>query len=85
MKFQRIYNNGSLGPKRSIDPEQIIFLQVGNRVPGEFIDFHLVCNEALPNKLVEVGSPSGQPGFTYKIVAIPKRTRINEKMIVVEN
>ena len=85
MKFQRIYNNGSLGKEKSINPEQIIFLQAGNRVPGEFIDFHLVCNEAFPNKLVEVGYPSGQPGFVYKIVAIPQGTHINEKMVVVED
>ena len=84
MEFQRVYNNGSLGPKRTIDTEQVVFLQVGDRAPGEFVDFRLF-SEALPNRLFEVGSPSGQPGFIYKIVAIPQGTRINEKMVVVEN
>ena len=84
MEFQRIYNNGSLGPKRTIDTEQVICLQAGDKVPGEFVDFRLF-SEKYPNRLFEVGSPSGQPGFTYKIVAIPQGTRINEKMIVVEN
>ena len=84
MEFQRIYNNGSLGPLRSIDIEQIIFLQIGDKAPGEFIDFY-IFSEELPRRLVEVGCPSGQPGFIYKIVAIPQGTRINEKMVVVEN
>ena len=84
MEFQRIYNNGSFGPKRTIDIEQVVFLQVGDRVPGEFIDFY-IFSEELPSRLFEVGSPSGQPGFTHKIVAIPYGTRINEKMMVVEN
>ena len=84
MKFQRIYNNGSLGPKRTIETEQVIFLQVGDKAPGEFIDFHLFSEE-FTNRLFEVGYPSGQPGFTYKIVAIPQGARINEKMVVVEN
>ena len=81
MKFQRIYNNGSLGPKRTIETEQIVFLQAGDKVPGEFIDFHL-HSEELKGRLFEVGSPSGQPGFIYKIVAIPQGSYINEKMVV---
>ena len=85
MKFQRIYNNGSLGVKRTIDIEKVIFLQAGDKVPGEFIDFHLFSNEALPDRLFEVGSPSGQPGFVYRIVAIPFGMHINEKMVVVES
>ena len=84
MEFQRIYNNGSLGPKRTIETEQVIFLQVGDKAPGEFVDFRLF-SEKYPNRLFEVGCPSGQPGFVYKVVAIPQGTRINEKMIVVEN
>ena len=84
MKFQRIYNNGSLGPKRTIDNKQVVFLQVGDKAPGEFIEFHLF-SEKFPKKLVEVGCPGGQPGFVYKIVAIPHETYINENMVVVEN
>ena len=85
MKFQRIYLNKSLGKERLIDPEQIIFLQVGDKVPGEFVDFHLICNEALPNKLFEVVCRSDKwPGFVYKVVAIPKGAHINE-MVVVED
>ena len=84
MKFQRIYNNGSLGPKRTIDAEQVVFLQIGDKAPGEFIDFYLFSEE-FPGRLVEVGYPSGQPGFVYKIVAIPQGTHINEKMVVVED
>ena len=82
MKFRRIYNDGSLGIERTIETEQVIFLKAGDKVPGMFIDFHLFSNEALPNRLVEVGSPSG---FVYKIISIPHGAYINEKMIVVEN
>ena len=83
MEFQRVYNNGSLGPKRTIDAEQVVFLQVGDKVPGEFVDFPLFSSEA---RLFEIGCSSGQPGFIHKIVAIPQRTHINkEKMVVVES
>ena len=84
MEFQRIYNNGSLGVKRTIETEQVIFLQVGDKAPGEFIDFQLFSGE-FTNRLFEIGCPDGQPGFVYKIVAIPQGTRINEKMVVVES
>lgn len=84
MEFQRVYNNGSLGPKRTIDAEQVVFLQVGDKVPGEFVDFHLFYNEVLPYRLFEVGSPSGQPGFTYKVVSIPHGTYINKEKMTVE-
>ena len=84
MKFRRIYNDGSLGIERTIETEQVVFLQVGDKAPGEFVDFRLFSEE-LPNRLFEIGSPSGQPGFTYRIVAIPYGTRINEKMVVESN
>lgn len=84
MEFQRIYNNGSLGPKRTIDTEQVVFLQVGDKVPGVFVDFKLHSAELL-DRLFEVGCSSGEPGFVNRIVAIPQGSRINEKMIVVEN
>ena len=84
MKFRRIYNDGSLGIERSVDADQIVFLQAGDKVPGEFVDFHLFYNEVLPYRLFEVGSPSGQPGFTYKIVSIPHGTYINKEKMVVE-
>ena len=81
MEFQRIYNNGSLGVKRTIDIEQVVFLQVGDKVPGVFVDFKLHSAELL-DRLFEVGCSSGEPGFVHKIVAIPQGSHINEKMIV---
>ena len=90
MKFQRIYNNGSLGPKRSIDPEQIIFLQAGDKVPGEFIDFQLILSGTLPIRfletqtLFEIGCSSNEPGFIHKVVSIPYGTYINKEKMTVE-
>ena len=84
MEFQRIYNNGSLGVKRTIDINQVVFLQVGDKVPGVFVEFKLHSAELL-DRLFEVGCSSGEPGFVHKIVAIPQGTHINEKMVVVES
>ena len=84
MEFQRIYNNGSLGVKRTIDTEQVVFLQVGDKVPGVFVEFKLHSTE-FSDRLFEIGCSSGEPGFVHRIVAIPQGLRINEKMVVVEN
>ena len=84
MEFQRIYNNGSLGVKRTIDINQVVFLQVGDKVPGVFVEFKLHSKE-ISDRLFEVGCSSGEPGFVRRIVAIPQGTRINEKMVVVES
>ena len=84
MEFQRIYNNGSLGVKRTIDIDQVVFLQVGDKVPGVFVEFKLHSKE-VSDRLFEVGCSSGEPGFVHKIVAIPQGTHINEKMVVVES
>ena len=83
MRVQRIYNDGSVGPNRTIDVNQVVFFRIGDKVPGKFIEFYLLSREALPIKLVEVGCPSEQPGFVHKIIAIPLGTRINENMVVV--
>ena len=84
MKFQRIYNNGSFGIERTIDVSQVIFLQLGEKVPGVFVEFNLHSTE-LSDRLFEIGCSSGEPGFVRRIVAIPQGSRINEKMVVVEN
>lgn len=84
MKFQRIYNNGSFGTERTIDINQVVFLQVGDKVPGVFVEFKLHSKE-ISDRLFEVGCSSGEPGFVYRIVAIPQGSHINEKMVVVES
>ena len=83
MEFQRIYNNGSLGVKRTIDIDQVVFLQVGNKVPGVFVEFKLHSAELL-DRLFEVGCSSGEPGFVHRIVAIPQGSHINNEKMVVE-
>ena len=83
MEFQRIYNNGSLGVKRTIDIDQVVFLQVGDKVPGVFVEFKLHSKE-ISDRLFEVGCSSGEPGFVHRIVAIPQGSHINNEKMVVE-
>ena len=84
---QRIYNNGDFGVKKNLDADQVIFLQAGDKVPGDFVDFQLLLSGTLPVRfletqtLFEIGCSSNEPGFTYKVVSIPYGTYINkEKM-----
>ena len=87
---QRVYNNGDLGVKKTLDVEKVIFLQAGDKVPGSFIDFQLVHSGTLPIRfletqtLFEVGCSTGEPGFIWKIVSIPYGTYINKEKMVVE-
>ena len=83
MKFQRIYNNGSFGIERTIDIDQVVFLQVGDKVPGVFVEFKLHSAE-LSDRLFEVGYSSGEPGFVHRIAAIPQGSHINNEKMVVE-
>ena len=84
MEFQRIYNNGSLGVNRTIDIDQVVFLQVGDKVPGVFVEFKLHSKE-ISDRLFEVGCSSGEPGFVHRIVAIPQGSHINNEKMVVES
>ena len=88
MKIQRIYNDGSLGIKKNIDTSQVIFLQEGDKVPGDFVEFKLLPSETSLNlfalNLFEIGCSSNEPGFTYKVVSIPYGTYINKEEMVVE-
>ena len=87
---QRIYNNGDFGVKKTLDVEKVIFLQDGDKVPGDFIDFQLIHSGTLPTRfletqtLFEIGCSSNEPGFTYKVVSIPFGTYINKEKMVVE-
>ena len=90
MKVQRVYNDGSLGIKKNLDIESVVFLQAGDKVPGEFVDFQLLHSGTLPIRfldtqtLFEIGCSSNEPGFTYKVVSIPYGTYINKEEMVVE-
>ena len=87
---QRIYNNGVFGVKKTLDIENVVFLQEGDKVPGDFIDFQLFLSGTLPIRfletqtLFEIGCSSNEPGFTYKVVSIPYGTYINKEEMVVE-
>ena len=87
---QRIYNNGDFGVRKTLDVEKVIFLQDGDKVPGDFIDFQLMHSGTLPIRfletqtLFETGCSSNEPGFTYKVVSIPFGTYINKEKMVVE-
>ena len=87
---QRIYNNGVFGVKKTLDIENVVFLQEGDKVPGDFIDFQLILRGTLPIRfletqtLFEIGCSSNEPGFTYKVVSIPYGTYINKEKMVVE-
>ena len=87
---QRIYNNGDFGVKKTLDIENVVFLQEGNKVPGDFIDFQLILSGTLPIRfletqtLFEIGCSTGEPGFIWKIVSIPHGTYINKEKMVVE-
>ena len=87
---QRVYNNGDFGVKKTLDVEKVIFLQAGDKVPGDFIDFQLLFSGVLPIRfletqtLFEIGCSSKEPGFTYKVVSIPYGTYINKEEMVVE-
>ena len=88
---RRVYNNGVFGAKKSLDFDKVIFLQEGDKVPGDVIKFQLLFSGTIPigfsdtQTLFEVGSYSEEePGFTYKIVVIPYGTYINKEEMVVE-
>ena len=87
---QRVYNNGDFGVKKSLDVEKVIFLQSGDKVPGDFVDFQLLHSGTLPllffntQTLFEIGCSSNEPGFTYKVISIPYGTYINKEEMVVE-
>ena len=87
---QRIYNNGVFGVKKTLDIENVVFLQEGDKVPGDFIDFQLFLSGTLPIRfletqtLFEIGCSSNEPGFTYKVVSIPYGTYIIKEKMVVE-
>ena len=87
---QRVYNNGVFGARKTLDVENVVFLQEGDKVPGDFIDFQLLLSGTLPIRfldtqtLFEIGCSSTEPGFTYKVVSIPYGTYINKEEMVVE-
>jgi hypothetical protein len=87
---RRVYNNGVFGVKKSLDIEKVIFLQAGDKVPGDFVDFQLILSGTLPisfldtQPLFEIGCSSNEPGFTYKVVSIPYGTYINKEEMIVE-
>lgn len=87
---RRVYNNGVFGVKKNLDVEKVIFLQEGDKVPGDFIDFQLILSGTLPigfletQTLFEIGCSSNEPGFTYKVVSIPYGTYINKEKMMVE-
>ena len=87
---QRIYNNGDFGTKKVLDVEKVIFLQAGDKVPGDFVDFQLISSGTFPIRfldtqtLFEIGCSSNEPGFAYKVVSIPYGTYINKEEMVVE-
>ena len=87
---QRVYNNGDFGVKKNLDIEKVIFLQAGDKVPGDFVDFQLLLSGTLPIRfldtqtLFEIGCSSNEPGFTYKVVSIPYVTYINKEEMVME-
>lgn len=88
--IQRVYNNGDFGVKKVLDVEKVIFLQAGDKVPGDFVDFQLLSSGTFPSRflntqtLFEIGYSSNEPGFTYKVVSIPYGTYINKEEMVVE-
>ena len=87
---RRVYNNGVFGVKKSLDVEKVIFLQEGDKVPGDFIDFQLILSGTLPIRfletqtLFEIGCSSNEPGFIHKVVSIPYGTYINKEKMTVE-
>ena len=87
---QRIYNNGDFGVKKNLDIENVVFLQEGDKVPGDFIDFQLILSGTSPIRFLEtltlfkIGCSSNKPGFTYKVVSIPHGTYINKEKMMVE-
>ena len=87
---RRVYNNGDFGTKKVLDVEKVIFLQAGDKVPGDFVDFQLLLSGTLPIRfletqtLFEIGCSSNEPGFTYKVVSIPYGTYINKEKMMVE-
>ena len=87
---QRIYNNGVFGVKKTLDIENVVFLQEGDKVPGDFIDFQLFLSGTLPIRfletqtLFEIGCSSNEPGFIHKVVSIPYGTYINKEKMMVE-
>ena len=87
---QRVYNNGDFGTKKILDVEKVIFLQAGDKVPGDFVDFQLLLSGTLPIRfldtqtLFEIGCSSNEPGFIYKVVSIPYGTYINKEKMMVE-
>ena len=87
---QRVYNNGDFGTKKVLDVEKVIFLQAGDKVPGDFVDFQLLSSGTFPYRFIEtqtlfeIGCSSNEPGFTYKVVSIPYGTYINKEEMVVE-
>ena len=84
---QRIYNNGDFGVKKNLDVEKVIFLQDGDKVPGDFVDFQLLLSGTFSKStqtLFEIGCSSNEPGFIYKVVSIPYGTYINKEKMIVE-
>ena len=87
---QRVYNNGDFGEKKVLDVEKVIFLQAGDKVPGDFVDYQLLSSGTFPSRfletqtLFEIGCSSNEPGFTYKVVSVPYGTYINKEEMVVE-
>ena len=87
---RRVYNNGVFGAKKSLDFDKVIFLQEGDKVPGDFVDFQLLISGEAPigfletQTLFEIGCSSNEPGFVYKVVSIPDGTYINKEKMVVE-
>ena len=86
---QRVYNNGDFGVKKVLDVEKVIFLQAGDKVPGDFVDFQLILSGTLPSRLetqtlFEIICSSNEPGFIWKVVSIPYGTYINKEKMLVE-
>ena len=87
---QRIYSNGDFGVRKTLDVENVVFLQEGDKVPGDFVDFQLLLSGTLPIRfldtqtLFEIGCSSNEPGFIYKVVSIPYGTYINKEKMMVE-
>ena len=84
---QRIYN---IGVKKNLNIEEVVFLQDGDKVPGDFVDFQLILSGTLPIRflepqtLFEIGCSSNEPGFIHKVVSIPYGTYINKEKMMVE-
>ena len=49
MEIQRIYSNGDFGVKKSLNIEEVIFLQAGDKVPGILLTSSLSIAERFPS------------------------------------